>query len=149
MDNEQKLRKLIRKKINEMTTTGNVAGYLTPKSFAKNDKANIAHVRKVAKSIGYSLTKKGKNDMKSDKLMENYYSYRNDRTKLPHQKIGEAISQINKQLKMMEKALHYNNRLKSEYGISNEGLWKRTQKQITKLEGKLVEMAHRLRQMRG
>ncbi len=163
---EQRLREAIRKKVrkymNEISTTAGVPGYLTPKAFA-GSRGNAAQVEKVAKAIGYSLTKKGKESTKGDKLTEsfnkiqsdfktlteNYYQYRNDNTKLPHQKIGNAISELNKQIKLVERALKMNSRLKKEYGISNDRLWKRTKHQMTKLEGKLVEMAGRLREMRG
>jgi hypothetical protein len=165
-DIELKLREAIRKKVRkyleEISTTGNVAGYLTPHAFS-GEKGNAQRVQHVAKSIGYTLTKKGKEDTKADKLTEtfvklqnnlnslteNYYAYRNDNTKLPHQKIGMAISEMAKQMKMIERVLKMNNRLKKEYGISNERLWKRTKHQMTKLEGKLVEMAGKLREMRG
>jgi hypothetical protein len=165
-DKEQRLREAIRKKVRkfmkEISTTAGVPGYLTPKAFA-GTKGNAAHVEKVAKSIGYTLTDKGKKDTKADKLTENfvklktdftqlsenYYAYRNDNTKLPHQKIGTAISELNKQLKLVERAIKMNSRLKKEYGVSNDRLWKRTQNQMAKLEGKLVELAGRLREMRG
>jgi hypothetical protein len=52
-------------------------------------------------------------------------------------------------MKMIERVLKMNNRLKKEYGVSNDRLWKRTKHQMTKLEGKLVEMAARLRDMRS
>lgn len=154
MNTEEKLREIIRElieqELNEISTTAGVAGYLTPKAFVGDKKPNTDHIKQMAKRIGYTLTKRGAEATgKGDKLNENYYAYRNDPTKLPHQKIGEAMSQINKQLKLMEKALHYNNRLKNEYGISNESLWKRTQNQMTKLEARLMEMARRLREMRG
>ena len=168
MDNIEKLREIIRKEIRkellEISTTGNVAGYLTPRAFVGDKHDNTEYVKQMAKKIGYSLTNRGKKDTHvGDKLQEsfdslqqmatelneNYYAYRNDATKLPHQKIGEAISQINRQLKTVEKALRYNDRLKNEYGISNEALWKRTQNQMTRLEGKLIELARRIREMRG
>lgn len=168
MEMEDKLREIIRqhieKTLNEMSTTGGVAGYLTPKAFSGSGQMNADRVKDMAKRIGYSLTDRGEKDTKHvDKmqervlfvkkeltqLAENYYQYRNDQTALPHQKIGKAISEINKQLKMVEKVLNYNNRLKNEYGISNENLWKRTQNQMTKLEGRLIEIARRLREMRG
>lgn len=154
MDREEKLREMIRElieqELNEISTTAGVAGYLTPNAFVGDKHNNTNHIKQMAKRIGYTLTKRGTEATgKGDKLNENYYAYRNDPTKLPHQKIGEAISQINKQLKLMEKALHYNTRLKNEYGISNETLWKRTQNQMTKLEARLMEMARRLREMRG
>jgi septation ring formation regulator EzrA len=150
--------------LNEISTTGGVAGYLTPKAFSATGQNNTDRVKAMAKRIGYSLTHRGSDDAKRvDKmqekvsivkkqltqLTENYYKYRNDDSALPHQKIGKAISEINKQLKMVERVLHYNNRLKNEYGVSNESLWKRTQNQMTKLEGRLIEIARRLREMRG
>lgn len=156
------IRKLVREMLSEISTTGNVAGYLTPNAFS-GQKDRTAHVEKMAKSIGYSLTKKGRENNKGDKLTEtyrrikngmtmlneNYYAYRNDTTHLPHQKIGMAISELNKQLKLVERALRMNSRLKKEYGISNDKLWKRTKHQMAKLEGKLMEMVGRLREMRG
>jgi len=165
-EKELKLREAIRKKVrkhlDEMSTTGNVAGYLTPHAFS-GEGGNEDKVSQMAKSIGYSLTKKGKKDTKGDKLTEsftkmkgelkvlteNYYTYRNDNTKLPHQKIGTAISEMVKQMKMIERVLKMNSRLKKESGVSNDRLWKRTKHQMTKLEGKLVEMAGRLREMRS
>jgi hypothetical protein len=172
MEDTDKLREIIRQKIEEqfqdelleMTTTGNVAGYLTPKAFSASGDANKDRIKSMAKRIGYSLTHRGAQDaIRVDKmqekatlirkeltqLTENYYEYRNDNSALPHQKIGKAISEINRQLKMVEKVLNYNNRLKNEYGISNESLWKRTQQQMTKLEGRLMEITRRLREMRG
>lgn len=154
IDKEEKLREMIRElienELNEISTSAGAGPYLTPKAFVGDKHGNTDHIKQMAKRIGYTLTKRGAEATgKGDKLNENYYAYRNDPNKLPHQKIGEAISQINKQLKLMEKALHYNTRLKNEYGISNESLWKRTQQQMTKLEARLMEMARRLREMRG
>ena len=152
---EDKLRELIRRRMDEMldeiSTTANVAGYLTPYAFRGDKKDSTSHVRSLAKRIGYTLTKRGEEDTKKgDTLKENYYyEYRNDTSKLPHQKIGNAISEMNKQLKLVERALRMNARLKKEYGVSNDRLWKRTQHQMTKLEGKLIELAGRLREMRG
>ena len=157
------IRKMVREMLSEISTTGNVAGYLTPHAFS-GEKDRTAAVDKMAKRIGYSLTKKGKENNKGDKLHETYqtlkgtlktltenyyYEYRNDTSRLPHQKIGMAISELNKQLKLVERALRMNSRLKNEYGISNDKLWKRTKHQMTKLEGKLIELAGKLREMRG
>jgi hypothetical protein len=157
------IRKMVREMLDEISTTSAVPGYLTPNAFS-GEKDRTASVDRMAKRIGYTLTNRGKKDNKGDKLEETYtklkskfktltenyyYEYKKDTSALPHQKIGKAISEINKQIKMVERMLHFNNRLKNEYGVSNEKLWKRTQNQMTKLEGRLVEMARRLREMRG
>ena len=168
MDNEIRLREAIRKKISkvldEMSTTGAIAGYLTPNAFVGDENDNAKHISKIAKQIGYSITPRGKKDMvKGDKLeeklsdmktevvklTENYYAYRNDETKQPHQKIGNAISELNKQIKLIERALTMNQRLQKESGISDNQLWKRTANQMVKMEAKLIELAGRLREMRG
>lgn len=154
MINDEKLREAIRKEIDtmleEMTTTGNVAGYLTPNAFVGDKHGNTDHVRQMAKRIGYTLTKRGEKDTQpGDNLTENYYAYRNDNTRQPHQKIGQAISELNRQLKLVERALKMNSRLKKESGLSNDKLWKRTTTQMVKLEGKLTELAARLRDMRN
>lgn len=165
---EERLREIIRKHIrenlNEISTTGNVAGYLTPYAFVGDKHGNTNRIKQMAKSIGYSLTHRGAEDTKpGDKLQEkfeaiqegvktlqeNYYSYRNDETRKPHQKIGQAMSELNRQLKLVERALKMNSRLKKESGLSNDNLWKRTTTQMVKLEGKLTELAARLRDMRN
>lgn len=168
MENLELLRKAIRteikKYLSEMTTTGDVAGYLTPAAFTGDKHDNSARIKSMAKAIGYRLTHRGTDDVrKGDKLNEqftelqtkvaqlneNYYAYRNDPTLKPHQKIGNAISEVNRQLKIVEKVLRMNRRLQQEYGVTNESLWKRTTNQMVKLEARLVELAARLRDMRG
>jgi hypothetical protein len=168
MNLEQRLREAIRnhikKALDEISTTGNVAGYLSPNAFVGDKHDNTSRIKKMASRLGYSLTSRGKEDTKKgDKLQEkfdslketvkslneNYYQYRNDPSKTPHQKIGTAISEVNKQLKLIERVLKINQRLKKEYGVSNDALWKRTNHQMMKLEGKLIELAGRIREMRG
>ena len=153
-DNVKKLRKAIRKhikrRLEEISTTAGVPGYLTPNAFVGDSHTNREKIKKVAKSIGYSLTKRGEKDVRSgDKLQENYYEFRNDVSKQPHQKIGASISEINQQLKLIERAFRMNMRLQKEYGVTNDKLWKRTASQLVKLEAKLVAMAAKTREMRG
>jgi hypothetical protein len=196
------IRELITKELSEISTTANVAGYLTPKAFTGDRESNSQSVKAMAKRIGYTLTKRGEEDVRRGdklhesstaevspkvsknafrdstesselsspmtekefanhmakiasyegvvkKLNENYYAYRNDETRKPHQKIGQAISEINKQLKLVERALKINHRLQKEQGVSSDRLWKRTQNQMTKLEGKLIELAGKIREMRS
>ena len=164
MDKKEALRKaireLIKKELDEMTTTGNVAGYLTPNAFRGNKTGAIDRVKNIATtSTGFELTPKGKKqfdepadkmEIVKKKLSENkYYEYKNDPTKSPHQKIAEAISQLNKNLEEVEKMIRMNARLKTESGIAGEQLWKRTQKGMLKLEARLLGLATRIREIRG
>lgn len=163
MTPEDRLREYIRKEIEEMftpideiTTTGDVAGYLTPYAFTGDKKDNMNRIKSVAKMIGYKITDRGKEDIrKGDKLDEvygdfdNYYDWRYDSSTTSQQKIGQAISEVNKRLRVIEKIIRRNKRLKKQEGVSNNDLWKRTQKQIIRLENRLIKLAGKLREMRG
>lgn len=153
MTNEEKLREIIRRKINEfldeISTSAGAGPYLTPNAFVGDKHSNTAHSRDMAKKIGYSLTKKGEEDDKGDKLDENYYTYRNDPTKQPHQKIGDAIAEVSRQLAVVERAIRVNDRLQKECGVTNDKLWKRTTRHMFRLENRMIKLAARLREMRG
>ncbi len=147
------VRKLIERELHEMTTTGMVGGYLTPGAFRGNSDKNVDKVKHTATdSTGFKLTPQGEKDVKTpaDKLQENkYYAYKNDTTKSAHRKIAEAISQLNKNLYEVERTLKMNSRLKVESGITSEQLWKRTQEGLIKLESRLLNIATRIREIRG
>jgi hypothetical protein len=164
MDKKQQLRELIRelikKELDEMTTTASVPGYLTPYAFRGNSKKTVARAKHIATATtGFKLTPKGEKDANrpADKmeivkkeLSENkYYEYKNDTTKSAHKKIAEAISQLNKNLQEVERVIKMNARLKTESGIASEQLWKRTQQGLLKLEAKLLGIATRIREIRG
>lgn len=165
MDNiklREVIRKVIRELLDEITTTSAVPGYLTPNAFA-GSKGNLKKVKDTASRLGYTLTDKGKESTKADPLrehlsqvkthykmlVENYYSYKNDTSKQPHQKIGTAIAELSRQIKLIERAIKMNSRLQKESGVTSNKLWKRTQHQLTRLEGKCMELAGKLREMRG
>lgn len=164
MDKKEALRKaireLIKKELDEATTTASVPGYLTPYAFRGNNPKVKARAKHIATTTtGFKLTPKGEKeaDRPADKmeiikkeLSENkYYQYKNDTTKSTHQKIAEAISQLNRNLEEVEKMIKMNARLKTESGIAGEQLWKRTQKGMLKLESRLLALATRIREIRG
>jgi broad specificity polyphosphatase/5'/3'-nucleotidase SurE len=151
------IRKLVKKQLEEMTTTGMVGGYLTPGAFRGNDTRNVNKVKQTSTdSTGFELTPQGKQDLErpADKLKESlsenkYYAYKKDPTKSPHKKIAEAISLLNKTLHEVESTLKMNSRLKLESGIASEQLWKRTQQGLVKLESRLLNIATKIREIRG
>lgn len=156
----ERVREIVKKKLDEMTTTAAVTGYLTPYAFRGNNAKTKARAKHIATTTtGFKLTPKGEEeaDRPADKLEivkkelhENkYYEYKNDTTKSPHRKIAEAISQLNKNLQEVERVIRMNSRLKNESGIASEQLWKRTQQGLLKLEAKLLGLATRIREIRG
>ncbi len=78
-----------------------------------------------------------------------YYGWRNDETRTPKQKIGSAITEINKQLAEVEKVVKRTQRLKKETGTSNNALWNRTNKSLMKIESRMHKISQTIRNMRG
>jgi hypothetical protein len=161
MTNEEKLRKLVRQTIeaelNEMTTTGNVAGYNTPMAFQGNNPKNKARKKGIATQLGMQLTPRGQKDMdrgadKMENLAEGkmrYHEYKKDESASPTKKIARAISEVNRNIQEMERVLKMNTRLQQESGIASEGLYRRTQEGLIKLEARLLHLAGKVRDIRG
>lgn len=155
---ENRLRKIIQEiieeELNEMTTTGNVAGYLTPLAFSGNVPKNNARTKAIAQQLGWKLTKRGAKELGkgADKLHEGgdpYYAYRADESASSRQKIANAISELNRNILQVERALKMNARLQKESGIASEALYRRTQEGLLKLESRLLHLAGKVREIRG
>jgi len=161
MSNEEKLRSYIRKvlqeELDEISTTGNVAGYNIPMAFQGNNPKNKARKKGIATQLGMQLTPRGEKDLDrpADK-MENiaegkmrYHEYKKDESASPTQKIAKAISEVNRTLEEMERVLRMNTRLQKESGIASEALYRRTQQGLLKLEARLLHLAGKVRDIRG
>ena len=158
MTNEEKLKEIVRQiieeELNEMTTTGNVAGYNIPMAFQGNNQKNKARKKGIATQLGMQLTPRGKQDMErpADKLNEGkmrYHEYKKDESASPTKKIAKAISEVNKNLEEVDRILRMNSRLQHESGISSESLYRRTQQGLLKLEARLLHLAGKVRDIRG
>lgn len=162
MNSEQKLREMIRKMIeevlqeelNEMTTTANVAGYNIPAAFTGNVPKNIARKKSIAQQLGWKLTKRGKESITrgADTLEEGvdpYHAYKKDESASPQQKIARAITELNRSILQIERVIKMNSRLQNESGIASEALYRRTQQGLLKLESRLLNLAGKIREIRG
>ena len=80
---QEKIRELVKKELEEATTTGNIAGYETPHAFTGGSGKGKKKKREIStNSTGYNVVKEGK-----------YHNYRNDDTLTSkHQK----LTQLNK-----------------------------------------------------
>ena len=149
--------------VDEISTTGGVAGYLTPGAFA-GTRGFSASQKKKKEVFGYRFSPQGKKlaNVKGDKLGEAVELYsgnlvliaeeleRHQRTyDKPHQQIGLAISEVSKQLKKLAEAVHRQRRLKTENEVGGPKLWKRTFEHLVKLESCLMKMARDLREIRN
>ena len=158
MTNEEKLRAIIREvlqeELDEMTTTGDVAGYNIPMAFQGNNPKNKARKKGIATQLGMQLTPRGQQDMNrpADKLDEGkirYHEYKKDESATPTQKIAKAISEVKRNLQEMERVIRMNTRLQKESGIASEALYNRTRQGLLKLEARLLHLAGKVREIRG
>lgn len=147
------IQELIAQELSEMTTTGNVAGYLTPLAFSGNRTKNLARKKRIATQLGMKLTRRGKEQLSrpADKLVEGrspYYDFR-DEQGTPQKKIAQKISEIHKSLDMVERLLKMSSRYQMESGVANEELYRRTQEGLRKMENKLLMLTKKIRELRG
>jgi hypothetical protein len=129
-----KLKEIIKGMVDEMNVTGNVQGYDTPNAFAKpgNEKKKG---KKQADLTGYSV------------VNENRWLALKQDESTAQSKIGRGISNINKQLREMERFLNWYGKIKNESGVSNKSYWKRTNSHIYSIQERLLKLDQKIRQI--
>jgi hypothetical protein len=137
---ENKLREYIRAfvrellKTNEITQTGDIAGYNTPFAFSSKKKKDKDKEEEVAtNSTGYEIVKEGR-----------YHQWRNDESLSPKQKIGMAMRETRDSLKELERTVQYNVRLKTELKVDSRDYWKTTHTALGKISERLVKLANKV-----
>jgi len=140
---ENKLREYIRTFVrellstNEITQTGDIAGYNTPFAFSSKKKKDKDKEEEVAtNSTGYEVVKEGR-----------YHQYRNDETLTPKQKIGRSMREIRDHLAEIDKLTKMNVRLKTEMGVDSRSYWKNTHKAMRRISERLIKLAKRVGQL--
>ena len=150
----KRIREVIRKELDEITTSASVGGYLTPHAFAGKSLINRKKIKAVAEKLGWKLTKRGKEALnrKVDEIINEgtskYYLFRNDQEKTARQKIGLSIREAKKLLGRVDAQLKILSKYKNEFGYSSSNYWKRTLKDIYKIEERLVKISHKLRELK-
>jgi hypothetical protein len=129
-----RLKEIIKGMIDEMNVTGNVQGYNTPKAFDKpgNEKKKA---KKQASLTGYTA------------VNENRWLALKQDESTAQSKIGRGISNINKQLREMERFLNWYGKIKNESGVSNKSYWKRTNSHIYSIQERLLKLDQKIRQI--
>jgi hypothetical protein len=131
----EKIRQLVREKmVDEMNVTGNVQGYNTPNAFSKRGDEK-AKGKKQADLTGYSV------------VSENRWLDLKNEESTAQAKIGRGISNINKQLKEMERFLNWYGKIKNESGVDNKSYWKRTNGHIYSIKERLIKLDQKIRQI--
>ena len=131
------IRELIRKELDEATTSGATPGYQTPNAFTggvgkgKKKKKEIS-----TNSTGYNVVREGR-----------YHDYRNDDTLSPKQKIGRSMREVRDGLHHLEGLVKMNVKLKNELKVNSQSYWKNTHKALNKISERLVKLANKVGQL--
>ena len=138
MDNIREIiRELIKKEIDEATTTGNIAGYETPNAFTGGPGKGKKKKKEIStNSTGYNVVKEGK-----------YHDYRNDDTLTAKQKIGRSMREVRDSLLHLEGLVKMNVKLKNELNVDSRSYWKNTHKALNKISERLVKLANKVGQL--
>lgn len=132
---KERIRQIVRETmIDEMNVTGNVQGYNTPAAFGKPENEKKKG-KKQADLTGYSV------------VSENRWLALKQDESTAQAKIGRGISNINKQLKEMERFLNWYGKIKNESGVNNKSYWKRTNSHIYSIQERLLKLDQKIRQI--
>jgi len=132
---KEKIRQLVREKmVDEMNVTGNVQGYDSPGAFGKPENEKKKG-KKQADLTGYSV------------VSENRWLDLKNEESTAQAKIGRGISNINKQLREMERFLNWYGKIKNESGVDNKSYWKRTNGHIYSIKERLIKLDQKIRQI--
>lgn len=164
-DTRQIIRELVEEVIEEMTATGAVAGYQTKFAFGKGDRT-----KKIAGKPmpgGTVVGKKESDDTSVEEGKEKedeslpivrrgavveegrgrYYNFKQSDLMRNEAKINLAVREAKNMMKEINFLLNITERLKTECGIQNETMLKRTIPNLMEINRQLKEIAKRINRM--
>jgi hypothetical protein len=87
-------------------------------------------------------------DSKYEKIIESYRNFANgDSKKSPEQKVKSTIQEIAKKLQEIETLVKYNNKLKTESGVTSSTYGPSTAKALNKISERLIKISERVRSL--
>lgn len=111
--------------VDEITTTGNIAGYDTPRAFSKNDRTHKKNIEKNLKGTGYELIE----------------------STMPNKIIDVGLRNIKKQLHEINKILDWYDSVKTENDLNRDTYWKRTTRNIEIIEQQMIEVFRKIKKL--
>ena len=124
--------------LEEQNVTSAIAGYNTPKTFAK--KTN----KKTAEQLGYKVVQEAM-DEKYEKLIESYRDFKKIGDKKPSMHIKDSIREIAKKLQEIETIVNHTSKYKNESGIASSQYGPAAGKAMTKIAERLTRISERVR----
>lgn len=126
------IRKMIQQEIEEMNTTASAGGeYSTPHAFRNDEKDD----EELKLTNGMSVVK------------ENYYQWRNNEDLSTKQKIARSMVAIRDSIDLIDKAVKYNVKLKTEMQFESGSYMERTKVALNKISEKLIRLSTRVKDL--
>jgi hypothetical protein len=147
-----------RDEMNEMSTTGMVAGYDTPKAFSASPEDFEEKNKETAEVLGYTVTPKTKKKkhtvsessyVKTMKTLHeaSYKDYKGDKTKTTSDKINHSIKELNQSLLRVERAVGHALRLKTEMAVDQRSLWRSSHNRLLKIGERLNRIGKKINEL--
>ena len=170
------VREIINQELEELTTTSSAPALATKFAFKKKKIENLHEIGTTGlascppSKLAYDSSRAMRRALAEDKgkytiiwddaddsdevgqriISENrYLALKRDETHTPRQKIGIAISEVNKRLMEIEDILRFHSRLKTETGLQSNDYWARTHKALIRIESHMTKLSNRIKSMRS
>lgn len=160
--------KQFKEEIHEMSVTGGVEGYQTPKAFSpqsgEGKEEFDAKTKDNAEQFGYKIAPKEKRKhsitYKQYATQESVYkqamsalheasykTYKTDETRTTNQKINHSIKEINRSIYEIERVVAHASRLKMEMGVDQRTLWSSSHKRLHKIGERLNRISKKINEL--
>ena len=155
-----------KEEMHEMSTTGGVEGYQTPKAFSakSGEGAPDAKTKENAEQLGYKLVgkQKRKNSISYEEYAKqesvykqamnalhegSYKFYKTDETRTVNQKINQSIKEINRSIYEIERVVGHASRLKMEMGVDQRTLWSSSHARLHKIGERLHRIGKKINEL--
>ena len=149
---ETKLKEYIRKLVQEMdeeldeiTTTANIDGFLTPYAFLnKKSKKDKEKRKKTATMMGYTIVGEGR---RPNRPVNRWLELKNDETRTPNQKLALGLKELKYQLAEVEMFFRWYNKIRSMNELNKDKYWKRTNTHIYKIKERLINIVNSIKEL--
>ena len=149
---EKRLKEYIRKLVQEMdeeldeiSTTANIDGFLTPYAFLnKKSKKDKEKRKKTATMMGYTIVGEGR---RPKRPVNRWLELKNDETRTPNQKLALGLKELKYQLAEVEMFFRWYNKIRSMNELNKDKYWKRTNTHIYKIKERLINIVNSIKEL--
>ena len=149
---EKRLKEYIRKLVQEMdeeldeiTTTANIDGFLTPYAFLnKKSKKDKEKRKKTATMMGYTIVGEGR---RPKRPVNRWLELKNDETRTPNQKLALGLKELKYQLAEVEMFFRWYNKIRSMNELNKDKYLKRTNTHIYKIKERLINIVNSIKEL--